>query len=380
MKKKLLSLTEASTEFVEKNNLQYYWKVDDFKFSNIHLMRWYEDTYKCSAMYIAEPLPLIKKTLKNKDIDLNYNYNLDYLKKLRNENQSLKLLFSGGYDSVTVFLEAVENNIIFDQVISCITGYNDSSVDLPENAEVKNNVLPYIEKYKSQIKDFNFILSSRENLRELYKDPYAFFKPTCTDAAPFNYRQIWSEFKNNKQDCYIRGNDKPTLLYYNKSWYAVLLDVAPGSTPYSNVKHFWLEPENIKSLIKDALLYRKYILDQHGTPGQLSFFKPGATSLEENLVINRKKVYSTHCQYPKRIVGETSSIKDNLAMIDSIHNVEYNLLSDYFCCLKKFQKIFPDCKTNYNKYNNRGKFGWLIDIDSLEAFSQQELIPNGFIE
>jgi hypothetical protein len=55
-------------------------------------------------------------------------------------------------------------------------------------------------------------------------------------------------------------------------------------------------------------------------------------------------------------------------------------LSDYFCCLKKFQKIFPDCKTNYNKYNNRGKFGWLIDIDSLEAFSQQELIPNGFIE
>jgi len=42
--------------------------------------------------------------------------------------------------------------------------------------------------------------------------------------------------------------------------------------------------------------------------------------------------------------------------------------------MKKFNSILPQ----YAYQDPPGKFAWFIDLDSLEVFTQQELIPNGF--
>ena len=46
--------------------------------------------------------------------------------------------------------------------------------------------------------------------------------------------------------------------------------------------------------------------------------------------------------------------------------------------MEKFLEIFPECSKGFEDFSNKCKFAWFIDIDSLEIYSQQELIPNGF--
>ncbi len=46
--------------------------------------------------------------------------------------------------------------------------------------------------------------------------------------------------------------------------------------------------------------------------------------------------------------------------------------------MEKFFEIFPECRTGFDPLVSQGKFAWFIDIDNLEIYSQQELIPNGF--
>ena len=48
--------------------------------------------------------------------------------------------------------------------------------------------------------------------------------------------------------------------------------------------------------------------------------------------------------------------------------------------MKTFYEVFPETKTEsgLKEYHNNGKFAWFIDLDSLEIYTQDELIPNGF--
>jgi hypothetical protein len=46
--------------------------------------------------------------------------------------------------------------------------------------------------------------------------------------------------------------------------------------------------------------------------------------------------------------------------------------------MEKFLKLFPECGSGFDGYNSQGKFAWFIDIDTLEIFTQAELIPDGF--
>ena len=56
---------------------------------------------------------------------------------------------------------------------------------------------------------------------------------------------------------------------------------------------------------------------------------------------------------------------------DAIDANHCDLLVNYYTAKKTFYNILPD-------YNNPGKFAWFIDIDTLEVFTQEQLIPNGF--
>jgi hypothetical protein len=62
-------------------------------------------------------------------------------------------------------------------------------------------------------------------------------------------------------------------------------------------------------------------------------------------------------------------------MHDALSAGRMDLLVNYFTAIEKCNELLPD----YANKNIPGKFAWFIDIDSLEVFTQQELIPNGFI-
>ena len=64
---------------------------------------------------------------------------------------------------------------------------------------------------------------------------------------------------------------------------------------------------------------------------------------------------------------------------DCIDNNQYQLLANYFAAQKRFQKLVGlKSLSDVENVNSYGKFAWFIDIDSLEVFTQDELIPEGF--
>ena len=117
---KLLTLAKESTKLVDETGAKFYWEVDDhpYKFYNKHLARWYENEYGVWSNFVDRSLSSIKENLKDKSIDYSIDYNSIFLKKIREKYDYVRLLFSGGSDSRTVFDTAINNKIYIDELIS----------------------------------------------------------------------------------------------------------------------------------------------------------------------------------------------------------------------------------------------------------------------
>lgn len=376
---KLLELTKKSTELVEKNNHGFYWQYQDYKFNNRNLMHWYEKEFDVFAEAVAPQLPSIRENLVDKTIDLDLNYNLEFLKKIRNRYDHINFMFSGGYDSTTVFLEAVNNGIFFDTVISHISGEN---IDSLENIEVVENVLPMIEQYQDKFGEFEIIEHPPGVLEEIYSDPWAMFTMPETGSMPFTFRRIYTGYFKRPQienSCYLKSTDKPQLFFYQNKWYVHSLDANyGGSMDLMNQLFFWYEGDNIKSLIRDARSYREYLFSQGIKPKDKEFFKAYNGSPEEIKSINRYDIIKKTKQLKKQSRFSYSE-KDKITFKNAVDSDNFIMLADYFNCLNQFYEIFPEYKVEkgFELYNQKAKFPWFIDIDTLEVYTQQELIPNG---
>ena len=371
MVEKLLDFARASTEIVERDNYQYYWEAQGYKFNNLNLARWYEKEFNCWATFVARQLPEFRKNLEDKTLDMNRNYDLECVQQLKKDYDYIRLLFSGGYDSAAVFLTFVENGIFIDETVTRLY----SSVENEINTEdLLPNITPLIDQYKTLVGKTTFKETSFEQLHNLWSDEYVFFnspnanpQPLCIGEVPLNLEHY--EYKANS--CFIKCIDKPQLVHYNNKWYVVALDSTFGSfIGLPNLIYFWLDARNVKGLLKHARLYREYLLNNVEITKSLQFFKFYAQE-ELNYVIERPSIPN-----PGKKMGKRE--KAHLQRTSMIDNNRYDIANKYARCMETFHKIFPETLEGFNDYNNKGKFAWLIDIDSLEIFTQQELIPNGF--
>lgn len=373
----LEKLSINSTELVEKHKLPYYWECDGFKFNNINLARWYEKYNKTWVKFKTTHISGIKKALEDKNLDENKNYNLDFLKNIRKKYDYIQFSASGGYDSTTIFLEAAENNIYLDELVSWIW----LDIDNIANSEITENVLPLVQKYKDKIGKHSFLTTNYDHVKDYFSDPYAFFKKTNASPMPFTMGMLMRpsidcpdniKLSTTANSCYILCKDKPQVIYYNKKWYVVCIDTAfSNDFGFPNGLNFWLDPGNIKSLIVDARRYREYIKKQHTTLPNLKFFKFWDVKNSLNFVVNRTKLLNDNAQWPKQ-----EKVLERFTQIAK--NKQFNLMANYFKALEKFQEVFPETKINFGDYNAQSKFAWFIDIDTLELFTQEDFIPNGF--
>jgi len=102
----------------------------------------------------------------------------------------------------------------------------------------------------------------------------------------------------------------------------------------------------------------------------LSFFKFYDQD-ELNYVINRPDIANADVKLGKH---DRYPVEKGSFLISDRWEVVFR----YTQCMKKFLEIFPECRNGFVDFANQGKFAWFIDIDSLEFYTQQELIPNGF--
>jgi hypothetical protein len=389
LQKKLWELTEESTRIINTNPDCYklYWRHGDYKFTNIHLAIWYEKETGHFCEYHHVKIDDIRLALEDKSLDMDHNYNLDFLKHIRNKYDHITLLLSGGWDSHTVFMEAMDGDIFIDHLLTWVwfDKYH------PCNIEVINNVYPLLDLYKNKYGKYTTLCSDMSTDTKYWEDEWWLFKSSNSHAQPIHMAQIhrtsldtirlgifgenppWWNVPNN---CTIKSDDKPHMLLYNDKWYVIALDTHSASDgSIQDCLLFWWEPENIKSLIKDARIYREYILNNHERRnrfGKLEFFKLTNPGNELNQYINRRPIIDSNAQYAKM-----DKHNDRIQVICENKNI--TLMNNYFQNINNFLKVFPGSeRDNFHQYNQNRKWAWCIDIDTLEVYSQTELIPDGF--
>lgn len=374
----LISLAEWSTKMVDQFDPPFYWEVDEhpYKFCNKHLARWYEKEYNCWANFIDKNFSSLKNSLKEKSIDQDKDYDLIFLKKIREDYDYVRLFFSGGSDSLTVFNKLIENDIFIDEVILLVL----EDINLSCNREISEVALPLVKKHKDKFKKYNILTTSWERMYQQYKDPYGFFTLTTGSSAPPDLGRCFIAARDRKfipNSCYIKCSDKPQLVFYKNKCYATVPDGSVGGEILiPNQIWFWLDKDNIKSYIKDARIYRDYLTTHHKiNENQVHFFKPNSTDYSNSLI---RDIPSSSKMF-KKSVDKKMDGKYVERLKNSISNDQHRLLISYYNCLDKFFEVFPETEQGgFNEYNNNDKFAWFIDIDTLEVFSQKELIPQGF--
>ena len=111
-KEKLLELVELGDRQARKMNYSFYWETPDGKrLGNVFLVKWYEKVFDCWLPFVCAPALMdeFRNALADKTLDMDYNYSLDFIKRLKKEYKHVALLYSGGYDSQRILLDFVEN-------------------------------------------------------------------------------------------------------------------------------------------------------------------------------------------------------------------------------------------------------------------------------
>jgi len=377
MTDKLEEFVSKSTDKINNGNYKFFWQSGDAKFDNRWLALWYQKCTKSEFQFVSAELPQIRKNLADATIDMSYDYNLAYLKKLSKKYKYLQLFFSGGYDSVTVLDTALKNNIKIHETLSCIVG----NVNADSNREINELAIPYLNQCRSKIDKITILHNSHKVLTEHFANPYRFFLGIGdTDFPPsFGSLSIGVEKRPyNPDSIYIQGADKPQLVFYNNKWFVCHFDtIINDCTDIPNMSFFWLDADNIKSLVKDARLYRDYLLTTTTPKNFLEFYKPNQDP-NLNRVLGRSPVYNSK-KLLKKGYGKKVDSKRYHRFVDSIDKNQYELLTNYFSCMNKFKEVLEIQDLNdLNPMNNKVKACWFIDIDTLEVFTPQELIPTGF--
>lgn len=372
-----LGLILESHNRVERENKEYYYTVDDYKIDNVYLAVWYENYYNKFVEYVS-PVNVknIKNTLEDKLIDLEFDYNINFLKKLRQEQPYLQFFLSGGIDSTSLLTDCVNNDIFFDEIVSIATG---DSINLTENIEIKESAVLYAELFKGSYGKYSIHYTDRDFTREYYQDPMVHFRQPEIGGVFPTMRQSFRNF-GDISGKRILGLDKPQLIKYKNQWYTVCYDYLFNGCMYINqaVKPSY-DSTNIKSLIVDSIKYRNYLLKNNLVSNKITeFFTPGTN--------DNPQVYNRHeLKFLKKGLKQytenytTWPEKDVLALHNIIKLQDLELFVDYSSALKVLVDNIPNFDFKSKKISN-AKFCWAIDIDNLEVYTQKELIPNGFEE
>jgi hypothetical protein len=371
MQLNLQQLAEKSTVDVDHRKYPFYWQADNYKFNSMYLARWYEKQYHTTADFVARDFEKIKENLSDKTIDTDYNYNIDYIKKLRKQYSDVKLMFSGGYDSVTVFYHFVDNNVLIDETVTMMP----LDIEPEIYDEIYYNVQPLIQQYSALIGKHSYVKNTYKDCKQFWKNHGVFFNTAYGDILPPPVTSVPLTYFRpdySAETCYIKGIDKPQLVHYNGNWYVTAIEDSLGThVGLSNAKYFWLDADNIKSLIQDARKYRDHLYNTRDISGPLQFFKFHDQD-HENSVVSRRDI-------PDQSKKLKKGAKEFIRRTRLVEHERYDIMKEYCECIQSVYDVFPESTPSLKKFMQQSKFAWFIDIDSLNAYTQQELIPEGFV-
>jgi hypothetical protein len=338
-------------------------------FDNYWNVKKFEQEHQVFVPFVTD-YKLYEHALVDKNIDLEHNYDLDYLQFLRNTKSYIRLFYSGGSDSHHILTTAVKNKIYIDEIVVVTRNLYNKEILQPCDVEIVKHAIPFLNTLSSaQVGKVTFKNFDAEHMRNLYKSPDWMFKVPGGDIG-FRILQYYDidDQAVTPADCQIFGTEKPSMVFYKNRWFATVIDAQLMPSAFAqNVCSFYLMPENIKSYLVKAINFKNKILSTEPLFDKSFYF------------FSSLKYYDVDIHLGKYKSNKFLNGKDRFALQEAIDKEDFDLLSKWHRSLEYLVSVFPDIK-NRNSYHRapHGKFLWFIDLETFEIFSQQELIPNGF--
>lgn len=363
----LLQFCRESTDYVERKGLAYYWQAGDYKFHNKLLVSWFESHYNTWASYIT-PVAQVRLGLQNPQSELDFVYSF--------KGQKTRLLLSGGSDSVTILdrfvragVEITQPFVYFDD----ISGVNTDDV----NEEQVTNALPLLAQYGLMPRTRLCSMDEEYYLR-LYSDPWMRLRTPKGDRF-YNFLIDHYDDILDPNDGYVNivGSEKPTLVYLHGRWYATFVDSTLDSrAAIPNAVYWWLDHRNITEWVRGARAARDTLFGDRVNKN--TTFKIFASSSSDpaqaetfNSVIGRSRLIRP-VYLGKGFHGKYYSMREMRYMSKLLYAQHGELMIKYHATVSAALSVFPDF--NYGEQVADSKFGFFIDIDSLEVYTQEQVM------
>jgi hypothetical protein len=370
----LLDFCRESTEYVERNHLSYYWQAGDYKLHNKLLVSWFEKHYNTWASYIT-PLAQVKAGLKNPQSEL------DFVRSFA--GKKTRLLLSGGTDSVTILDRFATAGVKIDQIFvytDDIRGVNTDDV----NEEQIVNAFPLLEKYgytdRTRVYSFN-----DEYYQQLYSDPWVRLRKPHGASRFYNFLvDYYDDSIIDSNDGYVNivGAEKPTIVYLNGRWYATFFDnLLDSRVSIPNPIYWWLDYRNISTWVNGARAVRDTLFaDRVNKDTVFKIFVCSPQDLETaekfNDAIGRSKLIRP-LNLGKGFHGKYYNMREMRYMSKLLYAQQAELLTKYYTTISTAMSVFPDIDSNEKAIES--KFGFFIDLDSLEVYTQEQVMTERLI-
>lgn len=317
------------------------------------------------------------KNLQGLKIDLDRDYESDFLKSLFDRFDHLTLLYSGGVDSHTIAVKARQHNLKFNQTITLV-----QNIALTSNNMDLNHVNDYVKNFFKD--DSNYIIhnNSLEWIESVFENKEWWYTGGETNSAPIT--QVKMSPVYSEDTVYLAGHDKPLLFYHNGEWWVtaihnMLSDVwsVPNILAFYGYNEFYPE-----ILLSAALRMRNYYVEKFGNPEKTGFVNYKmhiGTPISDDFI---KGINQSIGRYS--VPGSRHEV-DQAQLHPAISKRGLERMYE-LCAVGKetlAMQILRDCKNLYHKhpqidwefppFEMKGKTPWFINLKTFEYVPGDQL-------
>lgn len=315
------------------------------------------------------------KNLGKVDIDLDKDYVAESLKDIFSKYKKVNLLYSGGVDSHTILVSALKNNLNFNQVLTFGKSINNDPYLDGEN----NNV--QIQNYmRDNNVNWKFYPNSLEWMEKIFLSDDWHLK----DSGEFNMcPEVHLSHLDliKKDELYIVGKDKPSLLHFKNRWYAFYTHTfGLDYCNHSNFMYFYHNTDYPKLMIQQHHKLRDWYIKNYGIPTVPLVVDLGWAGRQQNVgwykfneIIGRTHALNSQSEIKKTKQCIPLNYK-HLRMFVELDSVGRRDLVDIF--LEKCHSVYKNYKQiewSWPAFLPEGKTPWLYDIDTGEYLTGEKM-------
>ena len=338
-----------------------YWLANGKKFKN--LWRAYDEL--SGTNYHPEPYLYNSffKNLKGLKINPEYDYIKIALDKIFKQYNTVNLLYSGGTDSHSIFVDAKKHNHKFNKIVTAGWSLEQSH---------PNENLYYNDKIKRIMSNENFYYQSNsiELMEKIFLQSEWWYNNPSTElmldtklsACPF-----WTD------DIWLTGHDKPHLFQHQGRWFCMTLHQSILDSMHLDNVIWFYGPNTLcpELLISQSRLARDFLV-KNGTGVETKFYGyKNLDIIEFNKAIGRHSINHKHDTTQSRICS-TLTAKNSFVTDQLYQHGRDDIWNKFVKDCQKLYKKHQQIDWEYPMFEMTSKIAWLIDIDTLEYVPGEE--------